>query len=246
MKSPDIRNIMLSLYVMLSLTWIPDGAFSLNAQGTGSGDEKVFVHTNKPVYVAGEMMRYRVYTFNKKSSTPYLTSRILYFVLTDYKGNTALQWRINLKKENNSGSFRLPAELQGGVYTLTAYTNRMRNDPGEALYSHNIIVSSLSREFPDTLYIPVLDRQEAFSQIFRETKKDLLVETSSSYKAGDTAETVISLNKELTGDTASLSISAYLSVPLANVVINDSLLHLKRYNPEKSGAGTGLSGQAYP
>ena len=67
----------------------------------------------------------------------------------------------------------LPAELPGGVYTLTAYTSRMRNDPSENLYSQNIIISSLSHEFPDTLYIPVLNRQEAFSQVFQETNQDL-------------------------------------------------------------------------
>ncbi len=192
------------------------------------------------------MLRYRIFTFNKKSNVPYLSSRILYLVLTDYKGNTALQWRINLKKENNSGSCKLPAELPGGVYTLTAYTSRMRNDPSENLYSQNIIISSLSHEFPDTLYIPVLNRREAFSQVFQETNQDLSVETGSKYNAGDTAETVISMNKGLAGDTASLSISVYLSVPLANTVINDSLLQLKRNNAGKAGSGSGLSGQSYP
>jgi hypothetical protein len=246
MKFTGIRNKILFLFIVASLSGITGGAFSLNGQATGIGDEKVFVQINKPVYVAGEMLRYRIFTFNKKSNDPYLASRILYFVLTDYKGNTALQWRINLKKENNFGSFRLPAELQGGVYTLTAYTSRMRNDPAETLHSQNIIVSSLSHDFPDTLYIPVLNRQEAFSQAFQETKQDLRVETGSNYNAGDTAEAVISLNKELTGDTASISISVYLSVPLANTLINDSLLHLKRNNTGKAGSGSGLSGQAYP
>ena len=180
------------LYPLFAITL---GSFSVNGQTAGIGDEKVFVHTNKPVYVAGEMLRYRIYTFNKKSNVPYLSSRILYLVLTDYKGNIALQWRINLNKENNSGSCKLPAELPGGVYTLSAYTSRMRNDPSEILYSQNIIISSLSHEFPDTLYIPVLNRREAFSQAFQETNQDLSVETGSKYNAGDTAETVISLNE---------------------------------------------------
>lgn len=246
MKSPYNRNIILILIFIVSLSGVPYGAYSLNGQGTNSGDEKVFVHTNKPVYVAGEMLRYRVYTFNKKSNDPHLPSSILYFVLTDYKGNAALQWRINLKRENNSGSCKLPAELPGGVYTLTAYTSRMRNDPYETLYSQNIIISSLLHEFPDILYIPVLDRQEAFSRVFKETSQDLSVETRSRYNTGDTAETVISLNKGLTGDTASLSISVYLSEPLANIIINDSLLQLKWNNAGITGYGVGLSGLAYP
>ena len=193
---------------------IPGGTFSVKGQATGIGDEKVFVHTNKVVYVAGEMLQYRIFTFNKKSNNPYLASRILYFVLTDYKGNTALQWRINLNKENNFGSCKLPAELPGGVYTLTAYTSRMRNHPSENLYSQNIIISSLSHEFPDTLYIPVLNRQELFSRVFQETNQDISVEIGSKYNAGDTAETVISMNKGFAGDTAH---SFYFSVPVCAV-----------------------------
>jgi hypothetical protein len=246
MKSPDIRKLILFLFIIVSLSGIPGGAFSLNGQGTGNSDEKVLVHTSKPFYVAGEMLRYRVYTFNNISNDPWLTSRILYFVLTDYKGNAALQWRINLRKGNNSGSCKLPSELPGGVYTLTAYTSRMRNDPDESLYTQNIIISSLSREFPDTLYIPVLNRHEAFSQVFRETKQDIMVETGINYKSGDTAETVISLKRDLAGDTASLSISVNLSVPLANTIFNDSLLQLKRYNTANAVAGAGLSGHTYP
>ncbi len=240
------RIKILFLFVVFFISWIPGRAFSLKGRVAGGGDEKVFVHTNKPVYVAGEMMQYRVFTFNNKAGNTYLASRILYFVLTDYKGNIALQWRINLTKENNSGSCKLPSDLPGGVYTLTAYTSRMRNDPYETLHSANIIISSLSHEFPDTLYIPVLDRQEAFSQTFSETKQDLSVEAGSGYQSGDTAETVISLNKELSGDTASVSVSVYLSVPLAKTVISDSLLQLKRYNTGKNGSGNGLSGRSYP
>ena len=246
MKFTGFRNKILFLFIIVFLAGLQGGAFSLYGQAAGTRDEKVFVHTNKPVYVAGEMLRFRVFTYNYKASNTYLTSRILYFVLTDYKGNTALQWRINLKKENNSGSCKLPSDLQGGVYTLTAYTSRMRNDPYETLYSENIIISSLSREFPDTLYIPVLNRQEAFSQSFPETKPDLSVEAKSEYHSGDTAETVISLNRELTGDTASVSVSVNLSVPLAKTVINDSLLQLKRYYTGKEGSGNGLPGLTYP
>jgi hypothetical protein len=246
MKFAGIRNKILFLFIVMSLSWSPCGAFSPDRQASVSGDEKVFVHTNKPVYVAGEMLQYRIYTFNNKSRDSHLASRILYFVLTDYKGITALQWRINLNKEINSGSCRLPADLQGGVYTLTAYTSRMRNDPYETLYSQNIIISSLSHEFPDTLYIPVLNRHEAFSQAFKETSQDLSVETRGIYNAGDTAETIISLSKEFSGDTASISVSVYLSVPLTNALITDSLLQLKRIYRGNAGAGTGISGQVYP
>jgi hypothetical protein len=246
MRFTGIRKKIIFLSIVLALSGIPGGALPLNGQVAGSGDEKVLVHINKPVYIAGEMLRYRVFTFSKKSNAPYLTSKILYFVLTDYKGNTALQWRINLKRENNSGSFKLPADIQGGVYTLTAYTSRMRDDPFETLHSENIIISSLSHEFPDTLYIPVLDGQKAFSQVFQEAGQDLSVETSGKYSTGDTVQTVISLNNELAGDTASLSISVCLSVPIANTIISDSLLQLKRTNKGKAETGVGLPGQAYP
>jgi hypothetical protein len=246
MKIPGIRNKFFFVLIAVSLAGLPGRAFSLHGQASGAGDERVFVHTNKPAYVAGEMLRFRVFTFDNRTRNISLKSRIMYFVLTDYKGNTALQWRINLKKKDNSGSCKLPSDLPGGVYTLTAYTSRMRNDPYETLGSENILVSSLSHEFPDTLYIPLLKRQEAFSQAFPESKPDILVETKSEYHPGDTAETVITLNKELTGDTASVSVSVNLSVPLVKIMINDSLLKLKRYSGGKEGSGGELSGSDFP
>lgn len=241
----DIRNKIPFLFILLSILVIPVGLFSVSGQNANYGDEQVLVHTSKPAYVAGEMLRYTVYTYNRKSNDPLLSSRILYFILTDYRGNTALQWRINLRRGNNSGSCKLPSELPGGVYTLSAFTNRMRNDPGESLYTQNILVSSLSHEFPDTLYIPVLTGQDAFSTVFPGTRQDLTVETRSYYNAGDSAETVISLSHQLSGDTAGISVSVYLSVPIINAVLNDSLLQLKRTYSGKAGSGRELSQQNF-
>jgi len=245
MKFTDTRNRILLLFIVVSISGIPCGAFSSNSQGADSTDEKVLVHLNKPVYIAGEMLRYRVYTFNNQTLEPYLNSRVLYFALTDYNGITTLQWRINVHRGDNSGYCRLPADLKGGVYTLTAYTSQMRNDRYESLFKQNIVISSLSNEFPDTLYIPVINSNRAFSTVFEEAIQDLVVKVGNVYNAGDTAETIITLNKELTGDTASLSISVFLSVPLTNITINDSLLQMKRITPIHTGSGNGSSDQVY-
>jgi hypothetical protein len=246
MNFNGIRNKVVFLFIVAYLAAVPGGTFLLNGQVAGNGEEKVLIHINKPVYVAGEMLRYRIYTFNKESGKAWLPSKMLYLVLTDHHGNIAVQWRMNLNKEGNSGSYKLPMDLQGGVYTLTAYTSSMRNDPYEMLHSQNIIISSLSHEFPDTLYIPVLDHREAFNQAFRENNLNISVETNRIYNTGDTAETVISLKKELPGDTACFSISVYLSLPLANTILNDSLMQLERINARVAGAPAGLSTRFYP
>jgi len=82
MRFTGIRKKVLFLFIVVPLFAIlPGGAFSVKAQTTGIGDEKVFVHTNKPVYVAGEMLRYRIFTFNKKSNLTYHFSEINFFVL---------------------------------------------------------------------------------------------------------------------------------------------------------------------
>ncbi len=191
-------------------------------------------------------LRYRVYTFNKESGDYRLPDRILYFMLTDHQGNIALQWRMNLKQGENSGSYTLPVDLKGGVYSLTAYTSSMRNDPYETLHRQNIIISSLSQDFPDTLYIPVTGPGKAFNQAFGENNQNLSVETRQNYNAGDTAETVISLSETFTGDTACFSISVNLSLPLTNTVLNDSLMQLERKNARKEGFTGGISTADYP
>ncbi len=246
MKSRACRKKLIFLFLVLYFPGMTGRSFNLNGQPTGSGDEKVLVHLSKPFYVAGEMLKYRVYTFNNTTHERVLSSRILYFVLADYKGNAALQWRINLRKENIVGSYKLPAELPGGVYTLTAYTSRMRNYRDGNLNSQNIILSNLAQEFPDTLYIPVLAGKQAFGRFFREAGQDLTVETGSAYNAGDMAEAIISMNKGSAGDTASLSVSVFLSPPVSNAVMNDSLLQLKRNNTGNEDSASAVTGQVYP
>ncbi len=244
-KPGRMKNSFLFLFIAMTLAGISGWTSSLSGQGIRWGNEKVFVHTNKPVYVAGEMLKYRVYTFDTESSQRWLKSKILYFVLTDYKGNPVLQWRIDLEKENIAGSYRLPADLHGGAYTLTAYTNRMRNDPGETLCNQNIIISSLSHDFPDTLFVPVIPSQKPFGRLFRETP-NLILETGKEYPAGDTAEIYVSLGKEFAADTASVSLSVYLSVPLANTGINDSLLQNKAISKPYVSAATGIAYPPFP
>ncbi len=55
MNFSGTRNKMIILFIALYLAASPGGIFLLGGQAAGTGEQKILVHVNKPVYVAGEM-----------------------------------------------------------------------------------------------------------------------------------------------------------------------------------------------
>lgn len=112
------------------------------------GNEKVFVHLDRSVLVAGESIHYKVYISNS-------ASRILYFMLVGRGNQPALQWRINLQPGSTAGSYQIPATMEAGYYELCAYTNQMTAGPFDYIFRQPLLIESLTRKIADTLYIPV-------------------------------------------------------------------------------------------
>lgn len=137
----------LILYLIISLR--------LNAQA-GHFDiykhEKVYVHLNKLVYVAGESMRYKVYVVDLATPDQKPCSKILYFTLTGIKDKNVVNWRINLDDNPELSYFKIPGDIKPGMYILNAYTNWMRNDPSD-IFSQNLLILSLSQATPNALMV---------------------------------------------------------------------------------------------
>jgi hypothetical protein len=90
--------------------------------------EKVYLHLDKPYYMAGETMWFKGYLFNAISHSIDSVSRVLYVDLVDPREGKVLIHNI-LRCENGitDGSFTLPDSLMEKIYTVRAYTNYMKN-----------------------------------------------------------------------------------------------------------------------
>ena len=89
--------------------------------------EKLFVHTDKNLYVTGEIVWFKIYYVDAGSNTPLNISKVAYVDVLDESNNAVVQEKISLSNGMGNGSFYLPVTLKNGNYKFRAYTNWMKN-----------------------------------------------------------------------------------------------------------------------
>lgn len=126
--------------------------------------EKIFVHTDKPFYMAGEIIWYKVYATDAHFNRPLDLSKVCYVELLSKENKPVFQAKIALNHATGDGSFQLPYSVSTGSYTLRAYTNWMKNSSADYFFEKNIsIVNGLKH--PDW---PVADTVRYDLQLFPE------------------------------------------------------------------------------
>jgi hypothetical protein len=89
--------------------------------------EKIFLHTDKDFYIAGEILWFKIYYVDGASHKPLHVSKVAYAEIVNSDGKAELQAKISLEPGQSKGSFYLPVTLNSGNYTIRAYTNWMKN-----------------------------------------------------------------------------------------------------------------------
>jgi hypothetical protein len=104
--------------------------------------EQIYVHTDKPYYVSGDTVWFRIHLVDAVTHTPISRSRYVYLELHDQQADTLVQ-RIIVKCDTDgvfANALVLPRGLRGGSYTLAAYTQWMRNFPVERFFYKQLLV----------------------------------------------------------------------------------------------------------
>lgn len=89
--------------------------------------EKLYVCTDRDIYIAGEMVWLKIYKLNRLTNTPYDLSKVVYVELLDSSDNPANQVKILVNSTSGYGGFRLSDTLTSGNYLIRAYTKWMLN-----------------------------------------------------------------------------------------------------------------------
>jgi hypothetical protein len=89
--------------------------------------EKVYLHTDKNTYLAGEIAWFKVYNLNANNHFLSDLSTIVYVELFNADNEPAIQLKIPVKNGLGEGSINLPSNLKSGNYVLRAYTHWMKN-----------------------------------------------------------------------------------------------------------------------
>ncbi len=160
--------------------------------------ERVYLQTDKEMYVAGELMWFHA-TTTDKAGRPQDLSKICYIELLD--GTAPLvQAMAPVEFCHGSGAILLPASVRSGAYRLVAYTRYMQNGPQETFFRKNIVVMNpLDPEFlPETGNVP------ASSAVSAGIVKPTVATGAESYSGRQLVEVEVS---GLPRDTEFLSVS---------------------------------------
>lgn len=109
--------------------------------------EKIFIHTDRDFYLAGELLWFKSYNTVASGGGISELSKVVYLELLDKNGNAVLQTKAELRDGTGNGSLFLPVTLASGNYVLRAYTNWMRNFSPDLFFEKKLtIVNSLSSD----------------------------------------------------------------------------------------------------
>jgi hypothetical protein len=102
--------------------------------------EKIYLHSDKNFYLAGEICWFKLYCTDASFNKPLDMSKVAYTELTDDKNKPVLQAKILLKDGYGNGSFQLPPYLVSGKYKIRSYTSWMKNCSANFFFEKEITI----------------------------------------------------------------------------------------------------------
>ncbi len=110
--------------------------------------EKLFVHTDKSFYLAGETIWFKVYAIDASWNKPSAISGVSYIEILNKDFKPVVQTKIAMDKGSGSGSLILPGFLNSGIYTLRAYTSWMKNFPPDFYFEQTLSIVNTLKKLP--------------------------------------------------------------------------------------------------
>ncbi|HTD93384.1 MAG TPA: hypothetical protein VK644_06220 [Chitinophagaceae bacterium] len=122
--------LFIALVLLASMTSLA-APWQFQQQKGDTLQERMYVHTDKNFYVAGEIVWFKVYGVKATDCQPTNLSKIAYVEIIDREGKPVVQGKVRLGPKGGDGSFYLPLSIASDNYRLRAYTRYMKNDgPG--------------------------------------------------------------------------------------------------------------------
>jgi hypothetical protein len=117
--------------------------------------EKVYLHHDKPYYLAGDTFWFKAYVLDAAKLDASSKSGVLYVDLISEDQQLVDRLTLPISDGEAFGDFYLPEDLQEGKYTLVGYTNWMKNFGEEIFFQKDFYM--LGKEFkkPVTATEPV-------------------------------------------------------------------------------------------
>ena len=141
-----MRVLSISLLLLCQISLSAQSVFDIKPnmlnQLTAFPQEKVYIHTDKPSYVSGEMIWYRIYLTDAALHMPTMAqSRYVYVDLIDPMGQILSHSMIRPDEDDcYHNRIALDGDLPEGFYMIRGYTRYMLNRPGY-LFEKKVFIS---------------------------------------------------------------------------------------------------------
>jgi hypothetical protein len=125
-----------------------------------SFQEKVFVHTDKNDYLAGEILWFKIYDVDGTYNNAFNLTRVAYVEIIGKGQIPVLQAKITMKDGSGNGSIYLPVSIGSGNYKIRAYTAWMKNFGADYYFEKDITIINPLKS-PDVQTQPVAANYDA-------------------------------------------------------------------------------------
>lgn len=118
--------LMVSAFQSLNEPWVDKLSAALQAYEEKYPQEKIYVQTDKPFYKPGEDLWFNVFILNSQHLAT-TVSDVVYVEFYDPRGNLAARRELLIDQGSAQGEFPITDDMPGGLYTLKAYTQWLKN-----------------------------------------------------------------------------------------------------------------------
>ena len=129
-------------------------------------EEKLFLHTDKSVYLSDEICWFKIYNVDGFFHLPLALSTVAYVEVLDNHSKAIVQEKVTLQNGLGGGSLKLPTSIVSGNYTIRAYTNWMKNYSTDFFFQKSITIINTKKDQANALAVATKD--EVKIQLFPE------------------------------------------------------------------------------
>lgn len=114
--------------------------------------EKIYVHIDRPGYLTGETMWFKIYLTDAAFHKPAELSDVAYIEVLDRALQPVLQTKVSLTDGKGNGSLFIPATLNSGNYIIRAYTSWMKNFSADYFFHKTVsFVNAFKKPEPESV-----------------------------------------------------------------------------------------------
>jgi len=173
-----------------------------NIYAQGSGQEAVYLQTDRTTYIAGEPVYYKFYVLDAENRKRSEISKVGYILIRAANQNPVLKIKVDITTGTSNGRIVLPDSLISGVYKLVAFTSMMKNQGAPLFNKEIVIVNRFDKELNFKLPIPAL------TDTFKALQTDsTFVITTDKTEYGPREKVKVSLGKLNSKATLAVSVS---------------------------------------